>query len=153
MLHNLKRVEAGLRGEHLGADLSFAKFGGTGLPDLQVYGGHDGLGAVATAAAARAVDLEGQGVDADMGQEGWQDRGEFERQQQEEEEISEGGIGDALQGVGLGVGTTVEGGDVPTSKRPKSNGEKMERKKRKKERRTRELREKESRRGAAASIP
>ncbi|MCJ1229970.1 hypothetical protein MMC12_006641 [Toensbergia leucococca] len=106
VLHNLRRVEAGLRGENLGVDLSFGKVGG--LPLLEGWQG----------------ELEGGG-----GGEEWQDRGEFERSQ----EVTVGEVGE--RGVGSGVGVGIEGVEVPRVEETKSSGDKLERKKRKKERR------------------
>ncbi|MCJ1254994.1 hypothetical protein MMC24_002810 [Lignoscripta atroalba] len=145
VLHNLKRVEAGLRGEHLGADLSFAKkFGGEGLPDLHVgYYGVEGAGAGSGAGSGTKQTAAGLGRreddDAEMGDGEWQDRTEFEREQ----EVVEGEIGERNQ---AGVVGSIEGGDVPTVERSKTTGDKVERKQRKRERRAKEKQEKEVKR-------
>ena len=82
VLHNLKRVEAGLRGEHLAADLTFEKFGGEGLPGLMPNGGVMGSGKDAVGGAK-----EGS---LNLGKEGgWQDKEEFEREQ----EVVQGSLG------------------------------------------------------------
>ena len=114
-------MEAGLRGEHLAADLTFEKFGGDGLPELSP--GH----------AKNPVAIVGgrQMVDSNGAVEGeWQDKEEFEREQ----EVVGGDIGDmdnAIEG-----GFEEEGGRVPMVKSvsAKSVKEKEERKKAKKER-------------------
>ena len=73
--HNLNRVCVGLAGENLGADLSLAQFDGDGLPAFQ-RSSHDELGAE-----------EGES----MGVTGWQDKAEFEREQ----EVIKGEIGNS----------------------------------------------------------
>lgn len=115
VLHNLKRVEAGLRGEHLAADLTFKGFGGEGLPHLIVDGMGDGIGA---------------GGREGGGEEAWQDKEEFEREQ----DIVPGELGS--RGIGK---EGEEGVDriVPRVKETLTNGVKKERKARKKERRKR----------------
>ncbi len=126
-LHNLRRVEAGLKGENLGADLTFQKFGGQRLPDLHLAFGTGGKG-------------EGRGAQRD---EEWQDREEFERQQV----VVDGGFGEKevqFEEMHRDAGGDVE---VPLVKETMlSIGDKEERKRRKKERRMRDLREKEMRR-------
>lgn len=115
------RVEAGLKGEHLGADLSFAKFGGEGLPDLQMVDGEvDGDGRVG----------EGAGEGDGGGQDGWQDMQAYEREQ----EVTEGEVGARHSGV-------QDGGAVPRVKESTSVHNKEERKRKKVERRTKERRE------------
>ena len=71
--HNLNRVSAGLAGENLGADLSLAQFGGDGLPAFQ----------------QPSQDKVGAEQSESMGVTGWQDKAEFEREQ----EVVEGEIG------------------------------------------------------------
>lgn len=126
ILHNLKRVEAGLQGEHLGADLSFTQFGGEGLPDLQVSLQNDGVGPETT----RAVDVDKQGPDPEMGVEGWQDKVDFEREQ----EVVEGEIGEGSEAVIVGSREDV---DVP---RVAATGDKEARKQNKKLKRQKERR-------------
>ncbi len=77
VLHNLKRVQAGLQGKHLGADLSLAQFGGQGLPQLQVGGNDTGV----ASRAESAVDQSSRGQATEMGATGWQDMDEYEREQ------------------------------------------------------------------------
>ena len=76
ILHNLKRVEAGLRGEHLGADLSFEEYGGEGLLGLQVNGGDKGDGP-----KNNQMDPTRNVAVAEAGSDDWQDKAEFEVQQ------------------------------------------------------------------------
>ena len=125
VLHNLKRVEAGLRGEHLGADLSFAEFGGEGLPDLQVRLNGDTPGPK----ASRATEEQEENVSD------WQDKEDFEREQ----DIEVGEIGNRSQAV------VVEDTEVPQVKNTSVDVGKMrkvERKLQKKKRRHEERRKK-----------
>jgi len=122
-IHNLKRVEAGLKGEHLGADLSFARFGGEGLPDLQF--GADG---VEGQSANKSVDSAvGQGGEEGIGEDGWQDLQAYEREQ----EMTEGEIG-------VRNACVEDGGEVPRVKESHSVHDKEERKRKKAEKRRRE---------------
>lgn len=122
-------MQAGLQGEHLGADLTFQKFGGEELPELQVGPG-----------PGNQVDWDGrnQGGEEAREEEGWQDRGEFERQQVV---IGRGGEGEER------AGAEVKGGEVevevPRVQATKSIGDKDVRKQKKKEKRLQERREKE----------
>ena len=127
VLHNLKRVEAGLRGEHLGADLSLAQFGGEGVSELQGVTDGETVGP----STARAVDLEGQGPEADMGQDGWKDKLEFEREQED----TVGEVGDRSQAVAILSG---EDEEVPQVKGTATSVDKEARRQRKKERRRKE---------------
>ncbi|MCJ1309153.1 hypothetical protein MMC25_002808 [Agyrium rufum] len=161
VLHNLRRVEAGLRGEHLAADLEFAAFGrnGDGVLGEMLQGrverDGDGDGAAVKKrkmkvgaeerieqeeldrmgpGAVRADERRGGGGegkedgdgdgDVEMGQEGWQDKEEYEREQ----EIEEGEIGarnnaldatDISGGGEQGVNGEVEG-EIPQVTIPKS---------------------------------
>ncbi|KAI4135062.1 MAG: hypothetical protein LQ347_000987 [Umbilicaria vellea] len=126
VLHNLKRVEAGLGGEHLGADLSFSKFGGEGLPDIQF--GENGMKSTNRTSSAKGADADGQALDADMEdvEEGWQDKSEFEREQN----VTQGEVGQRMPNV--------VDGEVPNVIESKSTGNKQDRKRRKKEKRMRE---------------
>lgn len=72
VLHNLRRVEAGLKGEHLGADLTFEKHGGEALPGMMDEN------AVARASEVPVGGLQREGKDLDGG---WQDKEEFGREQ------------------------------------------------------------------------
>lgn len=119
VLHNLKRVEAGLKGEQLGGDLTFERHGGQGLPGLMPTENschemtNDGVG-------GGSASSEGVG-------EGWQDKTVFEREQ----EVVQGEIGKRDH--------VADGGrdarKVPTVEPTKTTADKEERKKRKKRRR------------------
>lgn len=117
VLHNLRRVEAGLRGENLGEDLTFQKYGGGGLPELMPNGVAEDAG-VHIYQEQAGVAMEG----------GWQDKAEFERQQ----EVVQGDIGkrdNAADG-----GFEEDGGTVPRVKATWGSKDKEARKKAKKER-------------------
>ncbi|KAL9605071.1 MAG: hypothetical protein Q9219_000005 [cf. Caloplaca sp. 3 TL-2023] len=126
VLHNLKRVEAGLRGEHLAADLSFENFGGEGLPDLMSNAVADGGG------NSEINDgNEGKVPDTD-----WQDKDEYDREQA----LGQGEIGSRNSALGdfdhvEGFGKVDEA--VPTVKPADgpSRAEKDERQRKKKEKR------------------
>lgn len=138
-LHNLRRIEAGLRGDNLGADLTFSKFGGEGLPDLHARapGPISGTG--------RRGEFNGEKGAAE--EEGWQDREEFEREQ--EVVVGGGGRGEEMmkRGKGSGVRVLEEKDDHrPVGVGVKLTGDKEERKRRKKERKKNDAREKEMRR-------
>lgn len=124
-IHNLKRVEAGLKGEHLGADLSFAKFGGEGLPDIQMGDGDAGVNGYGGAVEGRE-EGEGEGE----GEGGWQDMQAYEREQ----EITEGEVGPRHSGV-------QDGGEVPRVKESTSGKNKDERRRNKKEKRKKDRRQ------------
>lgn len=112
-----------MKGEHLGADLSFARFGGEGLPDLQF--GADGVeGQSANKIVHSAV---GQGGDEGIGEDGWQDMQAYEREQ----EMTEGEIG-------VRNACVEDGGVVPRVKESHSVHDKEERKRKKAEKRRRE---------------
>lgn len=137
-LHNLRRIEAGLRGDNLGADLTFSKFGGQGLPNLQA----SAPGPISGTGRRGGVNGE-KGV---AGEEGWQDREEFEREQ--EVVVGGGGRGEEMMRRGKGSGVRVlEGED---DDRPIGGGvmlaeNKEDRKRRKREKRKNEKREQEMR--------
>ena len=133
VLHNLKRVEAGLRGEHLGADLSFAKFGGEGLPGLQV-GRDEAVITMHGTSLGKEAAGDGEDLDVNMedGQDGWQDKSEFEREQ----EVTQGEIGKRRP--------SVMEGEVPNVMESESTGNKEARKRRKKEKRRLEKQQKET---------
>ncbi|KAI4160514.1 MAG: hypothetical protein L6R39_000220 [Caloplaca ligustica] len=134
VLHNLKRVEAGLRGELLAADLSFKRFDGEGLTTL-------------TNGAATDGQAEGERSKADREdnqQADWQDKEEYEREQA----VEQGEVGsrknvlgelDSLQLLGSNPG------EVPAVKAAGSASkmDKEARKLAKKEKRKREKRERE----------
>lgn len=139
-LHNLRRIEAGLRGDNLGADLTFSKFGGQGLPDLQ-------------ASAPRPISGTGRrgGFTGEKGAaevvEGWQDREEFEREQ--EVVVGGGGRGEEMMKRGKGSGVRVleeKDDDRPIVGGGITSAEDKDKKRRKKERRRNDRREREKRR-------
>ncbi|KAL9587373.1 MAG: hypothetical protein Q9212_000300 [Teloschistes hypoglaucus] len=106
VLHNLKRVEAGLRGQHLAADLSFKAFGGEGLPNLMGNGTLDGD-------LTKQHGKEGEIQDF---QEDWQDKDEYEREQA----IEQGEIGQrnrAFKDSTLDQGLHEDHAEVPAVKR------------------------------------
>ncbi|KAL8943242.1 MAG: hypothetical protein Q9211_001060 [Gyalolechia sp. 1 TL-2023] len=136
VLHNLRRVEAGLRGEHLGADLSFKNFGGEKLPGLAGDRTADGDGEVEKSRENAAM----------LQQADWQDKDEYERQQT----IEHGDVGSRNNVVGDSdldqrIGKAV--GEIPAVKSAvgSSRVEKDERKRKKKEKREamKRIREKE----------
>ena len=106
VLHNLRRVEAGLRGENLGEDLTFQKYGGDGLPELMPNGVAEG--ASKHAHRDPSYDDKQEGVEAVESE--WQDKSEYERQQ----EVVQGDIGQRAN-AGSG-GFQEEGGSVPRVK-------------------------------------
>jgi hypothetical protein len=78
-IHNLKRVEAGLRGEWLAPSLDL-----DGGVDAGYQAGYDGKAAT------------NGGTSGQTEEEGWQDLGEYQREQ----EVLEGDVGDSDGGVG-----------------------------------------------------
>lgn len=137
VLHNLKRVEAGLRGEFLGADLSLGKEGEDSAEGSSWEGGEQVFQKDFERKASGK--MHGQG-------EGWQDRGEFEREQS----IEQGELGDRGVGIEGKVHEVVETMDedpneavsgeeelnMTSPKKPrKTEAEKADRKQRKKEKR------------------
>ena len=127
VLHNLRRVEAGLRGEHLGADIALAQFTEHGETDADTAMKVNVNGPGTT----RTLDQENQGPEPGMGQQGWQDKSEFEREQED----NVGDIGERTQAVILSSG---EDENVPRVKRTGTTGDKEARKQKKKERRKKE---------------
>ncbi|KAL6716463.1 hypothetical protein ACLMJK_006030 [Lecanora helva] len=120
VLHNLRRVEAGLKGEHLGADLTFEKYGGEGLPGLK-----DGN----TVPGATEVPIGGVSDGGRDTESGWQDKEEFEREQ----DVVEGEIGKR--------DNAINGEDYNSIPKVKSGGDNINkdaRKQAKKERRKKE---------------
>ena len=121
-------MEAGLKGEHLGADLDFEKEVAEGFSDL-VTGD--------TVAGAKEVSdggILGKGGDLEAG---WQDKEEFEREQ----DVVQGELGTRDNGVDMGF--EERGGHMPKLKITKSSGEKEARKKAKKARKMEVRREME----------
>lgn len=131
VLHNLKRVEAGLKGEHLGADLTFENFGGQGLPDLM---GEDAI-AGATEKPIGEMERQGQTLEGE-----WQEKEEFERQQ----EMVQGEIGERDNAPSGGFNQ--DNGRTPRVKVTKSNGQIDARREAKKERRKKGKVEREAKR-------
>ncbi|KAL8908839.1 MAG: hypothetical protein Q9207_000565 [Kuettlingeria erythrocarpa] len=126
VLHNLRRVEAGLQGEHLAADLSFTNFGEEGLPNLT----NDVL-------MKDEVDGERRNAHTEKDLEtGWQDKEEYEREQA----IEQGELGARSNASGdttLGKGHGNEQGQIPAVERADgvSKMDKAERKRAKKAKR------------------
>lgn len=118
VLHNLRRVEAGLRGESLGEDLTFRKYGGDGLPELMGDGVAEGAGESTSYEEHGGVEMQGE----------WQDKAEFERQQ----EVVQGDVGKRDNAVDGGF--EEEGGVVPRVKATWGFEDKEAKKKAKKER-------------------
>lgn len=130
ILHNLKRVEAGLRGEHLSADLEVEKFGGDDQPDIDVDTTGDALATTYTIAA----NGDGAMNTAEMGQDGWQDKAEFEYEQG----IIVAEVGEREPAVPV---IPIEDVEVPKIHETKTTADKEDRKKRKREKRQQERRE------------
>lgn len=129
VLHNLRRVEAGLRGEHIAADLSFKSSGAEEVPELTgdpIVNGEE---------KRERIPENGDTIsEAD-----WQDKDEYERQQT----IEHGDVGprsNVLEDSGQRTGKP--DGEVPAVKGP-SKAEKTERARRKKEKRKQEKRGRE----------
>ena len=140
VLHNLRRVEAGLWGEHLAADLTFEAFSGQGFPGLNRVSSFNG-----------DQGRRENGVEAGTEpEEGWQDKAEYEREQA----IIEGEVGsrnNAAEGLELKGNDGRMGkpeGRIPAVKsRPAgTEAEKAARRKRKKEKRDQQRREREAQR-------
>ncbi|CAF9910466.1 MAG: hypothetical protein ALECFALPRED_006604 [Alectoria fallacina] len=122
VLHNLRRVEAGLRGENLGEDSIFQKYGGDGLPELMP----DGVAEDAGGRGHRGS-LDNEQGDVEMEGE-WQDKEEFEREQ----EVVQGDIGKRDNAVDDGF--EEEEGVVPRVKATWGPQDREARKRAKKER-------------------
>ena len=135
VLHNLRRLEAGLRGEHMEADPNLEKFGATKESTTEGPG-------IGTSRALEDLP-EGQFVDGDVGVEGWQSKEDFERKQKIVRGADEGTpAASMMKDVPQVVGTKV-GKEVPQVVGTKVGKEvsKEERKKAKKEKRKGEKRE------------
>ena len=125
VLHNLKRVEAGLKGERLGADPPIGKHGAQGLP---------GLMPLSNGRADSFPEGSGDALGNSAGaEEVWQDKAEFDRQQ----EIVQGEIGQRDNAPG--EGGNVHG--VPKVEATKTTADKAIRRLKKAERRRQERRE------------
>lgn len=120
VLHNLNRIEAGLGGEHLGADLTFQNYGGEGQPDMMVGN---------TIAGANEIPIGGLDRQGQELEGGWQDKEEFEREQ----EIVEGEIGKRDNAINGASGE--KGGRVPKVEATKCRDDKKARKQAKKDKR------------------
>jgi hypothetical protein len=133
VIHNLKRVEAGLRGEWL-------------APSLSMMGEETEAGVETSGTANKKIKFTDDAeatteVDATMGTEGWQDLDEYQHAQTEEfgelgPRDNAIGEGEGAQGLTLAVKPTAEG------KEGLSKKDKEARKKEKKEREKAAKREK-----------
>lgn len=116
-------MEAGLRGENLGEDLTFRKYGGDRLPELMPNSVAKDVGEYAHWGISQkeqgGAEMEGE----------WQDKAEFERQQ----EVVQGEIG--KRDSAADGGFEEEGGMVPHVKATWGSVDKEARKKAKKEKR------------------
>lgn len=131
VLHNLKHVEAGLKGEHLAADLTFGKSEEPSLPRPIT----DNAVAGATEIPIGSSREGGHEVEGE-----WQDKEDFERQQ----DVLQGEIGlrdNVVHGSHNG-----EGGQVPKVKATQSSGDKDAKRKAKKERMKKEQAAREAQR-------
>ncbi|MCJ1477929.1 hypothetical protein MMC13_006603 [Lambiella insularis] len=123
-LHNLKRVEAGLRGEHLSAEILFANSAHEILPDVQSNDVEGEIGADTPALSKK----NGHQNDHNIGIDGWQDKLDFEREQ----DVTQGEVGDRLYAM---TEIHEEDVEVPQVQATRSGGDNEARKRRKKERR------------------
>lgn len=82
VLHNLKRIEAGLRGEYLAPDLEVEGFEADGLPNTELQ--KMGITSLSGPAQDRREVQETENLDME-----WQDKDEYEREQ----EIIRGDVG------------------------------------------------------------
>ncbi|KAL8701419.1 MAG: hypothetical protein Q9224_000517 [Gallowayella concinna] len=135
VLHNLKRVEAGLRGEHLAADLTFKDYGGEGLPSLMSHG-------ISTSGVEND---RANGMDQHAHLD-WQDKEEYEREQA----IEHGELGSrntAIADPGLDNPSN-EVGEVPAVQQAEgaTKVDKLDRKRKKKEKRDQTKRRTEAQR-------
>lgn len=115
VLHNLRRVEAGLRGEWLGPDV------------IKEFGGEDD--SVTLGAGETPIGVTGQGQPSLEMDGEWQDKEEYEREQ----DVVQGDIGERDNPVDGGF--EGDGGGVPKVTATKSRGEVEARRKAKDERR------------------
>lgn len=154
MLHNLRRVEAGLRGENLGEDLKVWKHGeglDGGVPGsaMVLDDDDDGVGLAKGDANAseehvyygdRAL-LRGKLRVGETMEGEWQDKSEFERQQ----EVVQGDVGKRHNAVERGVEGD-GGGNVPHVQALWSPEDRPTRRNEKKERKKKEQKEREAQR-------
>ena len=136
ILHNLKRVQAGLQGENLGADLSFANFGGEGLPDLFATK----MGDSRLSKRLIRPSLVEHTTETEIAQTDWQDKAQYEREQESEE----GDLGERTQVIPADATGVPSRGQAPAPTQDKGA-----RKEKKKERLKQERREREARRRQA----
>lgn len=130
IIHNLQRIEAGLRGENLGADIEIGKKKKEeGLEEVVLVDEATG-GADAVVPGGPSVGKVPGGGEVELAQEEWQDRSEFEREQED----VQGEIGDRDPATGK---------DAVCGVPRVGRGDKAERKKRKEERRKKEKKERE----------
>ena len=145
VLHNLKRVEAGLKGEHLGSDLTFERYGGEGLPGLHVEENGGTVNGKAKRKGGKGEERQGERIPEnqtdDIPEGEWMDKEAFEREQDEEV----GDVGNrGNEAVAEGMVEEGLGKMKVTETAPKrSKAEREARKKDKKERRKDRIREKE----------
>ncbi|KAL8874476.1 MAG: hypothetical protein Q9174_000169 [Haloplaca sp. 1 TL-2023] len=127
VLHNLKRIESGLRGENLGADVSFQNFRGEGVPDNVAANGDRAL----------KQDRQPEQEFADD----WQDKDEYEREQGSEQ----GEVGSRNNAVGKENQTSLVdvSEEIPVVRRTITAQDKEERKRKKKARRKQEMKNRE----------
>jgi hypothetical protein len=122
VLHNLRRVEAGLQGRHLRRDPPSANSTGPGWAGAEQDAGSEG-GAT-----------PGGGADGEMGGGGWQDKAEFEREQ----EIVQGEVGirnyAEVDGVAGGVDVPRVAMGIDKDARKRNKAERRKKEQRKKER-------------------
>lgn len=138
MLHNLRRVEAALKGEHLGTGAEVGFRGGL-LEEGKAGGEDDGRrfqtslrdpGVSKGNPAAAAAGTRGE-LEAVEGEYEWQDREEFEREQVV---VGGGALGEKDMEVEKRDREMNEV-EVPRVRETKSKGDKEERKRRKKQKR------------------
>jgi hypothetical protein len=132
VLHNLQRVQAGLRGEYLEPEIDLTGFGGEigtiEATDVPVLG---------ASAADNGVISEGAPVVAGQQKDEWQDKEEFEREQG----VDQGELGSQITARREQLSNAT---GIPNVAKTKTSGDKEDRKKRKKERRQQEKRDKMS---------
>ncbi|KAL8970931.1 MAG: hypothetical protein Q9183_001289 [Haloplaca sp. 2 TL-2023] len=127
VLHNLKRIEAGLRGEHLSADVLFQNLGEGVSDHIATNGGR--------------AEEQGQQPEQEFIDD-WQDKEEYEREQG----VEQGEVGPRNHAVEHENQTSLVNGsgEVPTVNRAITAQDREERKRKKKERRKQEQKNRES---------
>ncbi|KAL8741053.1 MAG: hypothetical protein Q9190_006295, partial [Brigantiaea leucoxantha] len=139
VLHNLKRVQAGLEGKHLAAELTLKDLDADSLPNsLPIRNGKLG----------EEEGLEPATVEVKPGgNDDWQDKGEYEREQS----ITRGEIGprDNAIDARIDAENPVPGGLTDRIPKVADSSKKEARKRGKKERRTQEKKAREAAREAA----